>query len=199
VFVVVSDHGEGLRWPKHHGGSHGVYTFSSTVEMPWILWGTGVAEGHVVEGLASQVDIAPTLLALVGAGGYRGPGRDWSAQVRGESVRTTRERAFVDTWFGRADRAAIYTDDVACHEAFSMGTARRRTRPGRYTGCYDRHLDRLARLPLDPGRPDLVEELQAWREAQWGTYQAWPDVRDAEIDAELSRQLEALGYAAEDP
>jgi len=199
VFVVVSDHGEGLRWPKHHGGAHGVYTFSSTVEMPWILWGAGVAEGHVVEGLASQVDVAPTVLGLAGVRGYQGPGHDWSAQVRGASSRTTRERAFVDTWYGHADRAAIYTDDVACHQAFSMGTAKARDRSERYTGCYDRNRDRLALEPLEPGRPDLMAELLAWREARWQEYQAWPDTRDAVVDDALSRQLEALGYATGDP
>jgi arylsulfatase A-like enzyme len=199
VFVVVSDHGEGLRWPPHHGGGHGVYTFSSTVEMPWIVWGSGVAKGHVVGGLASQVDVAPTVLALAGVEGYLGPGRDWSAQVRGESTRTTRGRAFVDTFFNDTATTEIYTDDVACHEAFSMGTARRRLRPERYTGCYNRHEDRLALQPLESGRPDLVSELRVWREEQWAHYQAWPDVRDAEIGDALSRQLEALGYVVEDP
>ncbi|MBW1881100.1 MAG: sulfatase-like hydrolase/transferase, partial [Deltaproteobacteria bacterium] len=83
IFVVVSDHGEGLSLPAHHGRGHGRYLYPSTVEMVWVTDGVGVAANHEVGGVASGVDVLPTVLGLVGLPEPEEvSGEDWSAQVR---------------------------------------------------------------------------------------------------------------------
>lgn len=196
VFVVVNDHGEGLKWPLHHGAAHGKYLYESTVGMPWIVRGAGVAQGHVVDGLASQVDVLPTLLGLLGLPGYDGPGMDWSAQVRGESARTTREKAYVDTWFKKQERSAVYTNDVACHQDFAHMPERNVLRV--YPACYDRKSDPRAERPLEPTDTALLADVDAWHAARVAEYDAFSARSDANVVGGVRAQLEALGYTGDD-
>ena len=65
VFVLTSDHGEGLG--QHGEGFHGYYIYDSTVHVPLILrLPFGDFEGRVVDEAVSHVDILPTVLSIVG-------------------------------------------------------------------------------------------------------------------------------------
>ncbi|MBT3219329.1 MAG: sulfatase, partial [Proteobacteria bacterium] len=64
-FVFVGDHGEGLGVPTHHGTGHGRYLYPTAMSVPWIIRGPKVPLGHKVRGLASGVDVAPTVLGLL--------------------------------------------------------------------------------------------------------------------------------------
>jgi len=64
VIVVTADHGEGL-------GIHGVWghglPYQDTVHIPLIMWRPGILpEGKRVRGFTQHVDVAPTLLDLLG-------------------------------------------------------------------------------------------------------------------------------------
>jgi len=63
IVVFVSDHGDYL-------GDHGFYGkgfhYDSVVRTPLIYRGPGVVPGQRIDGIASVLDIAPTLLGLVG-------------------------------------------------------------------------------------------------------------------------------------
>jgi len=198
LLVVVSDHGEGLMYPFHHGRGHGSFTYGSAVRMPWILTGPGVAPGHVVQGVASQVDVLPTLLDLAGLPSAEGPGTSWADAVRGGADRTTRDVAWVDTWFQSASRSAAYQAEVACHhDAVDRGSEEhRRLRPA--TACYDRRTDPWADEPLEPGDRELIERLMAWRADGRAAYDAWEHTADVSYGAALREQLEALGYQQRD-
>lgn len=196
VLVVVNDHGEGLMWPPEYGPGHGNFPAPAVVRMPWVVAGAGVAKGQVVDGLASQVDVAPTLLGLAGVGGYQGPGRDWSGLLRGEGASTGVDRAYSETWFYRANRAAIYTRDRVCVHDFEnvaeqQGLERRLPK----TACYDRLADPLAREPLPELDRSLLDDLLRWREAGRAAYDAWPAHETIGDDDPVVQQLEALGYA----
>jgi len=162
VFVVVSDHGEGLDHPKGHGHGYGASTLASATAMPWIAWGSGIAWGQVVEGLASQVDVAPTILGLVGVNGYAGPGKDWSAQLRGESKRTTRDHAYAVAWSPEGARAAVFTATRSCH--VPVGDEPFRDNPG--VTCFDRLADPLEAFPLPTPDTMLLEQLEGWMAVQ---------------------------------
>lgn len=184
VFVVVSDHGEGLSWPEHHGKAHGAFLAPSTVEAVWVARGPGVGRGVRIDGVASGVDVVPTLLGLLDLPGAGGPGVDHSALLATGGT-TSRRRAFTDTWFIDANRAAVYTSERACQRDFHPFG-----RGGHFPdGCFDRAADPLHERPL---RDDALEaELVDWRarmllEAGTG--------RDAEPSADVDAQLEALGY-----
>jgi len=200
LVVVVSDHGEGLAYPLHHGKGHGTFTYSSAVRMPWLVAGPGVAEGHVVRGVASQVDVLPTLLELTGTSrdGYGGPGHSWAAAVRGETDRTDRDVAWVDTWFQDASRVAAYRSDRACHrDTVDLGANEaRRLRPK--AACYARPDDPWADRPLDDVPAEALDELDRWRAARWEAFEGFAHTRDVRPGAGLEDHLEALGYLQDD-
>ena len=65
VFVLTSDHGEGLG--QHGEGFHGYFIYDSTVHVPLILrLPFGDFAERVVDEPVSHVDILPTLLSIVG-------------------------------------------------------------------------------------------------------------------------------------
>jgi tetratricopeptide (TPR) repeat protein len=70
VTAVTSDHGEGLG--DHGESTHGLFVYQSTLDVPMVIAGAGVPRGKRTGALARSVDLAPTLLALLGAPGLTG-------------------------------------------------------------------------------------------------------------------------------
>ncbi|MCB9678346.1 MAG: sulfatase-like hydrolase/transferase [Alphaproteobacteria bacterium] len=188
VFVVVSDHGEGLQHPSWQGYGHGNFTYPATVRMPWIAWGAGVAPGRRIGGMASQIDILPTLAGLVGVDGYEGPGLSWADALRGDADRTTRELAFVDTWFQSARRSGVYAEDLHCHEDWARVEGDIRVP----RACYDQD---VVPEPVTGERADaLLAELDAFHTRMEASFASYPYTIDAEPPEDVAEQLEALGY-----
>lgn len=201
VFVVIADHGEGLYSPRHHGKSHGFYLYPSAVHVPWLVAGPGVARGHVVTGLTQQVDLAPTLTALIGAPPVPGDvGEDRTAALRGDTSRSETAQVYVDTWFRDADRAAVYTPDRMCQRDYADPTpVRSRPSDEEYpdfaTACFDRAADPDMTQPIDD--PGLAGELDAWRAARLDERRAFVAQHGeprSRPDADLHKALEGLGY-----
>ena len=188
VWVVLADHGEGLDTPPHHGKSHGLRLYRTTVEVPWLLRGPGIAAGHTVEGLASQVDVAPTLLGVLGLEAPDLEGQDWSQAVSGELATTNRERAYVDTWFYGVRRSGIWTPTHHCQKDY--GSAQKYDNLP--DACYDRATDPDSNVPLD--MPELLMELDSWRDARVAEMDAWGTGESAAVSDDVNAQLEALGY-----
>ncbi len=64
VVVVTADHGEEFR--EHGGLQHGTALFQESVRIPLVMTGPGLPAGKVVHDPVALVDVAPTLLALLG-------------------------------------------------------------------------------------------------------------------------------------
>lgn len=64
LVLVTADHGEGLG--DHGEATHGVFLYDSTLRVPLLIAGPGVAAGRVAETVARGVDVLPTLLDLAG-------------------------------------------------------------------------------------------------------------------------------------
>jgi arylsulfatase A-like enzyme len=64
LVVVTADHGE--EFFEHGRGSHGITLYEESVRVPLIVVGPGVPAGRRVSQNVSLVDVAPTLLALLG-------------------------------------------------------------------------------------------------------------------------------------
>jgi arylsulfatase A-like enzyme len=138
VFVVVADHGEGLDLPPAHRKQHGFVLYRSTVQIPWILWGKGVPAGRDVAGLASQLDVVPTVLALAGLPKQEGlEGVDLSGAITGKTE-TTRDLAYADTFYDGAHRASVWTATRQCQKDYGSVLEE----PDTFTtGCFDRVAD----------------------------------------------------------
>ena len=109
LFIVVGDHGEGLTWPAHHGKGHGNYLYTSSVDVPFLWFHPALPEpGRRIEGLSMGIDLAPTILELLG-GTFPVP-VDGSSQAKallGESERSSHDLAFTQTYFRRSDKTAV--------------------------------------------------------------------------------------------
>jgi arylsulfatase A-like enzyme len=157
--------------------------YRSTLGVPWIVRGPGVAAGAVVDGLASGEDVAPTLLGLLGAP-FAATGRDWSAQVRGGG-RTDRDRAYAMSMFGEADVASVWTEQRVCQRDYGS------LESPMPDGCFDRAADPDAVSPFDDAA--LQAELDAWRTARLAEGSAHAPATAVPGEDTLE-QLRELGY-----
>ena len=159
LVVIVADHGEGLGIPAEHGKAHGRGLYQSTVRVGWLMRGPGIPAGKTVKGLASGVDVMPTVLGLLEVKAPEAvSGQSWAAQARGELAKTTRETAFSDTWFYTADRASIWTDTHQCQKDFGSVELK----DAFVVGCFDRVKDPDFAGPTVE-KPELLEALDKWR------------------------------------
>jgi tetratricopeptide (TPR) repeat protein len=77
VIAVAGDHGESLG--EHGEEGHGVFLYQATQRVPMILAGPGIPMGKTVATTVGLIDLAPTLLELVGQGPL--PGADGRSLV----------------------------------------------------------------------------------------------------------------------
>lgn len=64
VVAVMADHGESLG--EHGEKTHGVLIYQATMHVPFILNGPGIPPGATVPERVAPIDVAPTLVALLG-------------------------------------------------------------------------------------------------------------------------------------
>jgi arylsulfatase A-like enzyme len=85
LVAITSDHGESLG--EHGEPTHAYTVYDATQRVPLILLGTGLPAGRVVATPVRLLDVAPTLLATVGARALDSDGRDlrplWEAPDAG--------------------------------------------------------------------------------------------------------------------
>jgi len=65
LLVITSDHGESLG--EHGERTHGLFAYESTLRVPLVVWAPGAIAPAAIAAPARLVDIAPTILDLVGA------------------------------------------------------------------------------------------------------------------------------------
>jgi choline-sulfatase len=86
LVVVTSDHGEGL--DEHGEAVHGFFVYETTLHVPLIVRGPGVAAGTKLTALTRTVDVMPTALDLLGLGELTPhvAGRSLKAALGGASI-----------------------------------------------------------------------------------------------------------------
>ena len=98
VVAVLSDHGESLG--EHGEVTHAVLLYEATLHVPLLLAGPGVPAGVTVPARVTTVDVAPTLLRLLGLTPPPAmTGRDLRPALRGE--RLPPEPLYAESLFGR--------------------------------------------------------------------------------------------------
>ncbi|GJM23526.1 MAG: sulfatase [Planctomycetota bacterium] len=99
IVVITADHGEEL-YDHNRYFFHGASIYDGVVKIPFILAGPGLPEGHVVDGLSQNVDMAPTLLSMLELPADAAhEGFDLSATLRGERDDSPRKSAYIE-WQG---------------------------------------------------------------------------------------------------
>jgi choline-sulfatase len=64
IVIVAGDHGESLG--EHGERTHGIFTYRSTLRVPFLIAGPGIPGGRVVHEAVSLVDLAPTVAEIAG-------------------------------------------------------------------------------------------------------------------------------------
>ena len=184
LIAVTSDHGEGLG--DHGEQEHGVFLYREAVRIPLILRLPGDARaGSRASGTAAQVDVAATLLDLVGlpTGGLDGV----SLRPQLSGGRSAARRVYSETFypryhFGWSELVAVTEDRFRYVHA---------PRPE----LFDLAHDPGERHNLADRRPDAVASMNDWLARQGEAAPATPE----EVPAETREKLQALGYVGLSP
>ncbi len=173
LVVVTGDHGESLG--EHGELTHGLFAYESTLHVPLVVWGPGIAPGSDPR-LARHVDVVPTVLDALGLPAAEGlPG---SSLLRPPP-------AAVDSYF------------EALHAALDLGWAPLRGTLAGDDKYIELPLPELYDLAADPGEEhnvlaagrDLARRLDRSLPAE----APWPPNKGAVSDEE-AKKLAALGY-----
>lgn len=195
LFVLMSDHGEGLKDHPHVSPftRHGKLLYESQVVVPLILYNpTWRPKTPVVERPVRIMDLMPTILDYVGIDAPIGiDGRSLMPLVRGTASEAGLPEYFtLETHFQNMDKMAVYTDEWEYVEA---RTPHQGTKPvelqrrgggenGALTDQSDTH-------------PKIVQALRAYL-AQWELKhpKAKPTPLGKQMTEEEINQLKAIGY-----
>jgi arylsulfatase A-like enzyme len=208
--VLTSDHGESLGEQGYHF-AHGEYLYQPTLRVPLLVCYPGrVPAGLRIDALAENVDIAPTITALLGLNRLQGvDGRPLlvpSPDARNGNASLWSAAPGRSVVFAESDYQLIHPEN---HRYYIPGPA------GRWSSAFDGryeliHIPRpggeileLYDLAADPGetrnldgaeadpvaRKKLHQELQSYVD-----YDTGPPVPPREIDPEERQRLKSLGY-----
>jgi arylsulfatase A-like enzyme len=187
VFVVTSDHGE--EYQEHGSVLHGRTQYQEILRVPLIVQGPGVPAKTVITKPVHGVDVAPTLLGLMGVeSSVPRDGLDLSPLWQGSSLP---ERLF----FAEAD----HNNRVEGEQVYDIKKMVRQgshkllkdTHTGR-AELYDLGLDALEQRDISGDDPERVRALeQALERFRAGAIEGEAIPPPSE---EEQRRLEALGY-----
>jgi tetratricopeptide (TPR) repeat protein len=176
LVVAAADHGEAFG--EHGEISHSLFTYDTTLRVPLIITGPGIA-ASIVEGPVSLVDIAPTILAQLGAGGMSGDGIDLSAVLKGAPV----------------PARTLYAESFAPLFDFGWSPLRTvRANGWKYIEAPKPELYDVRRDPAEDANRVAEERSVASQLAQKVSGYSSLDVNVVAADPESRSRLQALGY-----
>jgi arylsulfatase A-like enzyme/tetratricopeptide (TPR) repeat protein len=173
VVAVAGDHGEGLG--EHGEHTHGMLAYDSTLRVPLVFSGTGVAR-RVVSAPVSLTDVAATLLHAAGA-----PPQGPSPNLL--STQLVERDTYAETQYPRA---------AGWHPLAVLAGERWKLIRSSETELYD--------LSADPGEQKNVAADHAGvvqgMTSRLGQIEASASPAPAGVPAEASERLRALGYVS---
>jgi len=194
--VVTADHGEEFR--EHGVMMHGNSLFEAVVRVPLLLIGPGIEPGRRVAEPVSLVDVAPTLLALLGLSAPPSfEGRSLlSRLVRPQQPEDAREPSDVLLELASRDKPVEMQPHVV---GLLSGSRKLLVDAAGRAVVYDLARDPEERAPdsTADGNLDLAAGLLAERE-RLASRAATPSL-SVQVDEEMKEQLRALGYAVDPP
>lgn len=199
LFLVIGDHGEGHG--EHGKLGHDQVLTDEGIRVPWILWNPSrIPEPSVVHGLRQNLDLAPTLLELLGLTLKSGQleGRALSQSVSDRTL-------FASCWLEARCMAHLEGHEKTI---FYYGQ--------RSVDVFDLEADPMERHTLAAQRPESelrrrVDAMHLWRKSIRGIYARHREqvgqgfvfierpVPQHPLDATFDRRLTSFGYDLEVP
>ena len=185
LLVATADHGEGLG--EHDELLHGYFAYETTLRVPLIARGPGVAPGHRLGGPVGLVDLMPTILELAGLAPPAGAelsGSSLAAALRGGPEPAPRP---------------LYAESLVPRMRFGWSDLRvLREGAWKFIAAPEPELYDLGN---DPGERDNLAPRQARRAAAMRDALApfldaerATETSDEALSSQLREQLAALGY-----
>jgi arylsulfatase A-like enzyme/Flp pilus assembly protein TadD len=181
TIILLADHGEGLG--DHGEQEHGMFLYDETTRVPFIVKLPGQREARRVTAPAQHIDVAPTVLALVG---LHAP-----ADLRGRNLVPAIEGR------GTIPDAGIYAEAMlpryhfGWSEIYSLTDARYRYIRAPRDELYDLPGDPKEQSSIAAGRAQVTQAMRgALTQMIAGTSLAAP----ASVSDEDRQRLAALGY-----
>lgn len=195
LFVVVSDHGEGLsdHHPVSHSATHGFLLYESQVLVPLIFYATddSLPRGKVVEGPCRLLDLMPTLLDYLGIEAPTGiAGKSMMPAIDGDESPELPPRFVTETYLRSAEAIGVYGSGWEYIE-------HRKPHPG--TDSYELQAtegyERGSKTNQIDARPEIAASMRAFLE-QWERRhpRSEPTRLKAPLSALEEQQLRELGY-----
>ncbi|MDH3211968.1 MAG: sulfatase-like hydrolase/transferase [Myxococcales bacterium] len=185
LLVLTGDHGEGLG--AHGEDTHSFFVYDSVMRVPLVLWGAGLPAGRRAGSLVRTVDIAPTVLDLLGAPPL--------PDIQGVSLRPLLAG-------GNDDLGLTAYGETAELASLFGAAALRFVREGdwKYIHSVEPELYDVGRDPgegkdLAASHPAEVARLRSRLEALLAEAPMSPAGAPVSVDAETLARLDALGYA----
>lgn len=195
LFVIVSDHGEGLtdHDPVSHSAFHGLLLYESQVLVPLIFYATddSLPRGKVVEAPCRLLDLMPTLLDYLA---IQAPtefaGKSMMPAIEGDELPDLPAKFVTETYLRSAEAIGVYGSEWEYVE-------HRRPHPGtdpRELQAIEGY-ERGTETNEIEARPETAASMQAFLE-QWERRhpRAKPTRLKAPLSALEEEQLRALGY-----
>ncbi len=192
LFIIATDHGEGLRHPKHHGAGHGNHLYSTHIFSPSIWYHPSFAPMEI-DGLTMNLDVVPTILGLIGA--TVDPvmeGKDLSAVMNGSEKWEGHEFVFSETFYGRSKKATVLSKD------FQFIRRKRNKKKPKILETLHTRDDVFAEEDiLEAAVPEgevMRSALNQWEIEMSALWDAAGTPTKTEISGALLEQLKAIGY-----
>jgi arylsulfatase A-like enzyme len=197
VLAVIADHGE--EFGEHGSWGHGRNLLPTQARVPWILAGAGVPRGRLVTERASLVDVAPTLLELVGlppVPSHEGRSMVPALPEGGDlpdapiHLHLVRQLLRIDPEY---DSDAVPAQIARIDGRWALLT--RDYGKGPRTRLYDLEEDPGQQIDVSDRHPEVARRMEEEAREWWRERRR--DTVTGEIDPEDARILEALGYTGD--
>jgi arylsulfatase A-like enzyme/Flp pilus assembly protein TadD len=181
TIVVLSDHGEGLG--DHGEQEHGLFLYQETIRIPLMVKLPGSRTGRRVATPVQQIDLAPTILDLIGA--------PMQPKAQGRSLKPLFDGS------GTIADAGIYSEALYSRyhfgwsELYSLTDARYRLIRAPRDELFDLERDPHESASVAEQRPQV---RQAMRSALETLIKNAPIAAPSEVTEQDRQRLAALGY-----
>jgi choline-sulfatase len=185
IVIATADHGESLG--EHGESTHGVFVYDATVRVPLIVrYPAAFAAGRIYDGPVRHVDLAPTLVAMLGLEPMETQGVDlgpaWRGRVPAPALSQYSESMLSELGFGMAPLYAVRRDGYKRIRAPRPELYDLRADPNELTDLNARDRSRTAGLDRE-----LDAVLKTTRSRPAST---------APMTSETMEMLQSLGYLA---